>query len=85
MSPPLGYVLSKNSRDVCHLKKSLYGLKQSPRAWFGKFSKTMLSVGYFQSEGDHTLFIKHGAERKVAILILYVDDIIITGNDEKEI
>ena len=85
MSPPPGYVLSKNSKDVCHLKKSLYGLKQSPRAWFGKFSKTMLSVGYFQSEGDHTLFIKHGAEGKVAILIVYVDDIIITSNDETEI
>ena len=40
MSPPPGYVLSKNSCDVCHMKKSLYGLKQSPKAWFGKFSKT---------------------------------------------
>ena len=58
MSPPPGYVLSNNPSDVCHLKKSLYGLKQSPRAWFGKFSKTMLSAGYFQSEGDYTLFIK---------------------------
>ena len=74
MSPPPGYILSKNSSDVCHTKKSLYGLKQSPRAWFGKFSKTMLSPGYFQSEGDHTLFIKHGAEGKVAIFIVYVDD-----------
>ena len=47
MSPPPSYVLSKNSSDVCHIKKSLYELKQSPRAWFGKFSKTMLSTGYF--------------------------------------
>ena len=85
MSPPPGYVLRKNSSDVFHIKKSLYGLKQSPRAWFGKFTKTMLSAGYFQSEGNHTLFIKHGAEGKVAILIVYVDNIIITGSDEKEI
>ena len=85
MSPPPGYVLSNNSSDVCHLKKSLYGLKQSPRAWFGKFSKTMLSAGYFQSEGDHTLFIKHSNDGKVALLIVYVDDIIITGSDKEEI
>ena len=85
MSPPPGYVLSNNPSDVCHLKKSLYGLKQSPRAWFGKFSKTMLLAGYFQSEGDHTLFIKHSNDGKVALLIVYVDDIIITGSDKGEI
>ena len=45
----------------------------------------MLSAGYFQSEGDHTLFIKHGVEGKIAILIVYVYDIIIAGSDEKEI
>ena len=46
MAPPPGYSLRKNTGDVCHLKKSIYGLKQSPRAWFGKFPKTMLSAGY---------------------------------------
>ncbi|XP_078427688.1 DENN (AEX-3) domain-containing protein isoform X1 [Wolffia australiana] len=85
MSPPPGYSLGTNLGDVCHLKKSLYGLKQSPCAWFGKFSKTMLSAGFFQSEGDHTLFIKHSAQGKISILIVYVDDIIITGNDADEI
>ena len=45
----------------------------------------MLSARYVQSEGDHTLFIKHGKEEKVAILIVYVDDIVVTGNDEAEI
>ena len=46
MSPPPGYSLRKTIGDVCHLRKSIYGLKQSPRAWFGEFSKTMLSTGY---------------------------------------
>ena len=85
MAPPPGYFLKKNTSDVCHLRKSIYGLKQSPRAWFGKNLKTMLSVGYVQSEGDHTLFIKHGKEGKVAILIVYVDDIVVTRNDEAKI
>ena len=86
MAPPPGYFLKMNNTgDVWHLRKSIYGLKQSPRAWFGKLSKTMLSAGYAQSEGDHTLFIKHGKEGKVAILIVYVDDIVVTGNDVAEI
>lgn len=63
---------------------SLYGLKQSPRAWFDRFRKAMLKRGYPQSNADHTLFYKH-TEDKVAILIVYVDDIVITGNDTKEI
>ena len=45
----------------------------------------MLSAGYAQSEGDHTLFIKHGKEGKVAIVIVYVDDIVVTENDVAEI
>ncbi|KAH9766022.1 hypothetical protein KPL70_002047 [Citrus sinensis] len=46
------------NQKVCKLKKSLYGLKQSPRAWFGKFTKAMVHFGYNQSNSDHTLFIK---------------------------
>ena len=44
----------------------------------------MLKRGYLQSNADHTLFYKH-ATSKVAILIVYVDDIVITGNDIAEI
>ena len=85
MSPPPRYSLRKNTGDVCHLRKSIYGLKQTPRAWFEKFSKTMLSAGNVQSEGDHMLSIKHGKEEKVASLTVYVDDIVVTENDEAEI
>ena len=69
---------------VCKLKKALYGLKQSPRAWFGRFAKVMKEYGYKQSKGDHTLFIKHCAARGVIALLVYVDDIIVTRNDERE-
>ena len=60
------------------------GLKQSPRAWFGTFAKVMIANGYKQSKGDHTLFIKHSISGGVTALIVYVNDIIMTGNDEKE-
>ena len=70
---------------VCKLKKSLYGLKQSPRAWFGRFSETMKTLNYKQSNGEHTLFFKRSSENLLTLLIVYVDDIIITGNDLTEI
>ena len=71
---------------VCKLKKALYGIKQSPRAWFGRFSKVMKEFGYKQSQGDHTLFIKHFAVGGVSVtaLLVYVDDIIVIRNDERE-
>ena len=68
---------------VCKLKRALYGLKQSPRAWFGRFSNFMKRIGYKQSDADHTLFVKN-QENKVTALIVYVDDMVVTGNDPQE-
>lgn len=45
----------------------------------------MKSCGYHQSQADHTLFYKHGKEGKVTILIVYVDNIVLTGNDSEEL
>lgn len=69
---------------VVKLRKSLYGLKQSPRAWFDRFMKAIKKHGYAQAQADHTLFFKHNGD-KVAILIVYVDDIILTGDDVEEL
>ena len=52
---------------------------------FKKFSSTLTSFGYKQGEAGHTLFTKHAASGKRAILIMYVDDIIITGDDIQKI
>lgn len=70
---------------VCGLKKSLYGLKQSLRAWFERFGTVVKGLGYIQSQADHTLFYKHSATNKIVILIVYVDDIILTGDDSLEL
>ncbi|KAL1548051.1 Beta-galactosidase 8 [Salvia divinorum] len=70
--------------QVCRLKKTLYGLKQSPRIWFGRFCQAMAKHGYKQNHSDHTLFIKKNDD-KVTCLIIYVDDMIITGDDKEEI
>ena len=66
------------------LKKVLDGLKQSPRAWFGRFTTTMKKFGYKQSNSDHTLFLNKEKGR-ITCLIIYVDNMVITGNNEEEI
>ncbi|RVW86491.1 Retrovirus-related Pol polyprotein from transposon TNT 1-94 [Vitis vinifera] len=84
MKVPLRFDKNLEGKKVCKLKKALYGLKQSPRAWFGRFSKVMITNGYKQSQGDHTLFIKHWTLGGVTALLVYVDDIIVIGNDKEE-
>ena len=70
---------------VCKVRKSLYGLKQSPRAWFELFGKVVMSHGYYQSQADHTIFFKFSKKGKITILIVYIDDIILTGDDSIEL
>ena len=59
MEVPLGYTGLIETKFVCKLERALYGLKQSQRAWFGRFSSVMRKYGYRQSNLDHTLFLKH--------------------------
>ncbi|KAL0560093.1 hypothetical protein IC582_000487 [Cucumis melo] len=84
MSPPPGFE-AQFGQQVCKLQKSLYGLKQSPRAWFDRFTTFVKSQGYSQGHSDHTLFTKASKTGKITILIVYVDDIVLTGDDQTEI
>ena len=78
MQSPPG--LSVESNKVCHLRPPLYGLKQAPRAWFAKFSSTISRLGYMTSHYDSALFLHH-TDKGTILLLLYVDDMIITGDD----
>lgn len=80
-TPRQGEVLPPNA--IFKLKKSLYGLKQASRQWFLKFSTTLLALGFQKSQADHTLFIRNVAGKYVAVLV-YVDDIVITSNNDTE-
>ncbi|TYK14395.1 Cysteine-rich RLK (RECEPTOR-like protein kinase) 8 [Cucumis melo var. makuwa] len=84
MSPLPGFEV-QFGQHVCKLQKSLYGLKQSSRAWFDRFTTFVKSQGYSQGHYDHTLFTKASKTEKIAILIVYVDDIVLTGDDQTEI
>ncbi|XP_043710546.1 uncharacterized mitochondrial protein AtMg00810-like [Telopea speciosissima] len=79
MTPPPGY-RCKGENIVCKLQRSLYGLKQASRNWFSKLSTALLSFGFAQSQADHSLFMLHQDSASIFILV-YVDDIIITGSD----
>jgi Reverse transcriptase (RNA-dependent DNA polymerase) len=84
MEIPSGFAIPQSAGKVCKLKKSLYGLKQSLRAWFNRFRMIVCGMKYKQCSGEHTLFYKY-FRRHIIILIVYVDDIVFTGDDEKEI
>ena len=75
-----GFVAQGEIRKVCHLRKSLYGLNQSLRAWFGKFSHAIENFGMQKSKFDHSVFYKN-SEAGIILLVLYVDDIVITSSD----
>ncbi|KAK8916653.1 hypothetical protein KSP39_PZI022880 [Platanthera zijinensis] len=83
MRQPPGFETTGESR-VCLLKKSIYGLKQSPRAWFDKFSKVVRDMGFTRNSADFFLFTRHRATGTV-LLLVYVVDILLTGDDSKGI
>ena len=84
MEQPLRFVAQGEIRKVCRLLKSLYGLKQSPRAWFGKFSQTVEKFGLQKSKSDHSVFYWNSSSG-IIFLVVYVDDIVITGSYFTEI
>lgn len=79
MSPPLGMFASP-SLEVCQLCRSLYELKQAPCAWFDKFRSTLLAFHFTQSQFDSSLFLRK-TYVGIVLLLVYVDDIVITGSD----
>ena len=75
-----GFVAQGESGLVCRLRRSLYGLKQSPRTWFGRFSSMVQEFGMTRSTSDHFVFYHHASSGQCIYLIVYVDDIVITGS-----
>ena len=84
MEQPPGFVAQGEIGRVYRHQKSLYNLKQSPRAWFGKFSQAVEEIGMQKSKSNHSVFYKNSSSG-IILLVVYVDDIVITESDSKGI
>jgi hypothetical protein len=81
-SQPSGFTDSTHPDHVCKLNKSLYGLKQDPRAWYSRFATHLSSPGFIEAKSDTSLFIyRHGTD--TVYLLLYVDDIVLTASSSQ--
>jgi hypothetical protein len=65
---------------VCRLKRALYGLKKAPRAWYTQIEIYFTRLGFTKSEADGNLY-QILVEGKILIIILYVDGLILTGDE----
>jgi hypothetical protein len=80
MAQPPGFLDSDNPTHVCKLHKAIYGLKQAPRAWYKELRKFLMDSGFRNSHSDTSLFTLQ-LDTKLLYLLVYVDDIILTGNN----
>lgn len=85
MAQPQGFEVPGSEQKVCLLKKSLYGLKQSSRQWYLKFGETLSRLGFCRSLYDSCVFVKRQQNKEPIYLLLYIDDMLISGPDAKEI
>ncbi|KAH9769617.1 hypothetical protein KPL71_012080 [Citrus sinensis] len=85
MAQPEGFVEEGTEDMVCLLKKSLYGLKQSPRQWYLRFDEFMLSHDFNRSEYDNCVYFRKLNSGDQISLLLYVDDMLIACKHKEEI
>jgi hypothetical protein len=77
---PEGFETFDKESHVCRLKRALYGLKQAPRAWYTRIDNYFTRMGFTKSEADENLY-QIVVEGKLLIIVLYSDDLILTGDE----
>ena len=85
MDQPEGFQIEGKEDQVCRLKKSLYGLKQSPRQWYKKFDNFMVGHGYLRNGYDSCIYHRKLRDGSFVYLLLYVDDILVASTSISEI
>ncbi|XP_028116204.1 putative disease resistance protein RGA4 [Camellia sinensis] len=83
-APPEGFVVQGEEDKVYLLKKALYSLKQAPKAWYSRIDEHLLSLGFTKSLSEATLYVKQKGSY-VLIVSLYVDDLLVTGDNAQMI
>jgi len=82
MYQPKGYKVEGKEGQVCCLRKSLYGLKQSPRQWYKRFHSFMLKQVFYRSDYDCCVYIHKLCAGDYIYLLLYVDDMLIASKSK---
>ena len=87
MEQPEGFNVKGKEKLACKLKKSLYGLKQAPRKWYKKFDFFffMKNHGFNKIMCYHCIFVKKFVDNDFIMFLLYVDDVLIVGQDTSKI
>jgi len=76
-----GFVVKGKEKMGCHLKRSIYGLKQASRQWYLNFDETVRSFGFRENEEDNCIYAKFRGGNYIFLILLYVDDILLASND----
>ena len=76
MNQPQWYIEKGKENQICYLKKSIYGLKQSPRCWYKRFDDFIFKLGFNKSSYDSCAFINPNSYSSKVYLLLYVDDML---------
>ena len=80
MSQPEGFISKNKPNQVCKLKRSIYGLKQASRSWNIRFDETIKSFDFIKNMDEPCVYKKTSGSA-IVFLVLYVDDILLIGND----
>ena len=85
MRQPERFIESGKERLICHLQRSIYGLKQSPRCWNHTLDSRLKEMGFTQAPNDPCLYVDSDSEGEIFIVAVYVDDIILGGKSESKL
>ena len=85
MQQSKGFTASGKEDYVCPLKRSLYGLKQSPRQWYNRFDSFIISHDFKRSSFDSCVYFKQCIDESFLCMLLYVDDLLIVAKSKEEI
>ena len=80
MQQPDGFIVPRLANKVCKLNRSIYGLKQASRSWNQRFDEIIKEYDFIQNEDDPCVY-KKVSGRALAFIVLYVDDVLLIGND----
>ena len=85
VTQPPRFEVKRKEYMVYKLHKELYGLKQAPRAWNKRIDQFLLQIGFKKCKAEYGIYVQKLNEENIAVIFLYVDDLLVTGSNQSEI